>query len=74
MSVPTRPELQKLSLKQIEAALGKATKVTKSGSDTVYTYEANKTFELRFIISADTGKVDHISVYAPADTVNNMAG
>jgi hypothetical protein len=68
------PELQSLTLKQIEAALGKAAKVTKNGSDTIYTYEANKTFELRFIILADTGKVDHISVYAPADTVNNMAG
>ncbi|WP_165822371.1 YjgB family protein [Paenibacillus montanisoli] len=68
------PELQKLTLEQIEAALGKAEKVTKNGSDTIYTYKASDSFELRFIISADTGKVDHISVYAPADAVNNMAG
>lgn len=68
------PELQTLTLKQIEAALGKADKVTKNGSDTIYTYEAGKTFELRFIISKDTGKVHHISVYAPKDTINNMAG
>ncbi|SEN99452.1 YjgB family protein [Paenibacillus sp. OV219] len=68
------PELHSYTLKQIEAALGKANNVTKNGSDTIYTYEANKTFELRFIISKDTGKVDHISVFAPADAVNNMAG
>ncbi|MBO7748442.1 YjgB family protein [Paenibacillus sp. MWE-103] len=68
------PELRTLTLKQIEAALGKADQVTKNGTDTIYAYEANKTFELRFIIPADTGKVDHISVYAPADTINNMAG
>lgn len=68
------PELQKLTLKQIEAALGKADKVTKNGSDTIYTYEASDTFELRFIISKDTGKVDHVSVYSPKDTINNMAG
>ncbi|MFC4810937.1 YjgB family protein [Paenibacillus sp. GCM10023250] len=68
------PELRTITLKQIEAALGKADGVTKNGTDTIYTYDANKTFELRFIIPAGTGKVDHISVYAPADTINNMAG
>ncbi|AZN41299.1 YjgB family protein [Paenibacillus albus] len=67
-------ELQTLTLKQIEAALGKADNVTKNGNDTIYTYNANKTFQLRFVIPKDTGKVDHISVYAPADTINNMAG
>nr|WP_239565824.1 YjgB family protein [Paenibacillus sacheonensis] len=68
------PELQKLTLKQIETALGKAAKVTKNGTDSIYTYAASKTYELRFVIAAETGKVDHISVYAPSAAVNNMAG
>ncbi|WP_308635707.1 YjgB family protein [Paenibacillus silvisoli] len=67
-------ELQTLTLKEIEAALGKADKVTTNGNDNIYSYEANKTFELRFVIPSDTGKVHHISVYSPDDTRNNMAG
>lgn len=66
--------LHKLTLAQMEGALGKADRVTTNGGDSIYAYAAGKSFELRFIIPADTGKVDHISVYAPADAVNNMAG
>ena len=47
---------------------------TKSGEDSVYSYPAGKDYELRFIISPKTGKVDHISVLSPKDAVNNSAG
>ncbi|WP_258171164.1 YjgB family protein [Paenibacillus sp. R14(2021)] len=68
------PELHGLTLDDIVSALGKAASITKNGSDTIYTYKAGSDFQLRFVIPKSTGKVDHISVYSPADTINNMAG
>ncbi|WP_028611842.1 YjgB family protein [Paenibacillus harenae] len=67
-------ELQSLALKDIEAALGQADEKTANGSDDIYTYEVNKRYQLKFIIPESTGKVNHISVYSPEDTKNNMAG
>ncbi|MGM0880007.1 MAG: YjgB family protein [Bacillota bacterium] len=66
--------LQTLTLTDIEAALGKADETTVNGSDDIYTYQVNEQYQLKFIISEITGKVDHISVYSPEDTKNNMAG
>lgn len=68
------PSLQSLTLAQIEAALGKADEQTKNGDDDIYVYKAGEDFRLKFIIPKSTGTVDHISVYAPKDAVNNMAG
>ncbi|ANS74280.1 hypothetical protein AWM70_06510 [Paenibacillus yonginensis] len=68
------PELQKLTLEEIESALGKPVSIKKNGADTIYIYTASDQFQLKFIIPASTGKVDHISVFSPKDSVNNMAG
>ncbi|MFB9330169.1 YjgB family protein [Paenibacillus aurantiacus] len=68
------PSLQSLTLAQIEAAIGKADDQTKNGDDDIYVYKAGEDFQLKFIIPKSTGTVDHISVYAPKDAVNNMAG
>lgn len=68
------PKLQGLTLAQIKAALGKPDDVTKNGGDRIYIYKVNDQYELKFIIPASTGKVDHISVYSPQDAINNMAG
>ncbi|MFC4099675.1 YjgB family protein [Paenibacillus xanthanilyticus] len=68
------PSLQSLTLAQIEAAIGKADEQTKNGDDDIYVYKAGEDFQLKFIIPKSTGTVDHISVYAPKDAVNNMAG
>lgn len=68
------PDLQTLTLDDIKAALGDPAGVTKNGTDEIYIYNANKQYQLKFIIPASTGKVDHISVFSPADSVNNMAG
>lgn len=65
--------LQTLTLAQIEGALGKPTDTKVNGDDTIYIYKANEEFELKFIIPKSTGKVDHISVFAPKHAVNNMA-
>ena len=69
-----RSDLQVLTLKDIEAALGKPADTTKNGTDTIYIYTVSKQFQLKFIISAKTSKVDHISVFSPKDAGNNMAG
>ncbi|WP_274650957.1 YjgB family protein [Paenibacillus humicola] len=68
------PKLQTLTLKQIEQTLGKPADITKNGDDSIYIYQANSDYQLKFIIPKSTGKVDHISVYAPKDSINNMAG
>ncbi len=68
------PELQKLTLKDIEGVLGKPTDTKVNGDDTIYIYKANDQYQLKFIISKSTSKVDHISVYSPQDAINNMAG
>lgn len=68
------PELQKLTLNDIEKAIGKADATTTSGGDKIYTYQVNDQFQLKFAIPESTGLVDHISVYSPEDTKNNMAG
>jgi hypothetical protein len=68
------PKLTKLTLKQIEQALGKPADTKANGEDTIYIYNANDQFQLKFVIPKSTGKVDHISVFCPKDAVNLMAG
>jgi len=67
-------QLQKLTLKQIEAALGKPADIKVNNNDKIYIYKASNQFQLKFIIPGTTGKVDHISVFSEKDSVNNMAG
>ncbi|OMD31211.1 hypothetical protein BJP48_15245 [Paenibacillus odorifer] len=66
--------LQKLTLKQIEATLGKPDDTKVYGDDKIYTYQANDQYQLKFIIPSSTGTVDHISVFSEQDSFNNMAG
>lgn len=67
-------DLQKLTLKQIEKVLGKPADTTVNGRDKIYIYQANKQYQLKFIIPDSTGTVDHISVFSVHDSINNMAG
>jgi len=67
------PELQKLTLKDIEDTLGKPNDTKVNGDDKIYIYKANDQFELKFIIPKSIGKVDHISVFSPQDSINSMA-
>lgn len=67
-------KLQKITLKEIEAQLGKADEKTVNGKDDIYMYEVNDQFQLKFIIPQSSGKVHHISVFSPKDAKNNMAG
>ncbi|PFN19805.1 YjgB family protein [Bacillus cereus] len=67
-------ELKVITVKEIEKALGKPTAVKVNGDDKIYIYKVNNQFELKFIIPKSTGKVDHISVFSPEDSINKMAG
>ncbi|WP_379135741.1 DUF4309 domain-containing protein [Paenibacillus sp. sgz500958] len=67
-------ELQTLTLKEIEDTLGKPDDIKKNGQDTIYTYQAGKQYQLKFIIPESKGTVDHISVFSEQDSINNMAG
>ncbi|MBP2115629.1 DUF4309 domain-containing protein [Paenibacillus silagei] len=68
------PDLRNLTLKQIEEVLGKPDATTVNGEHNIYIYQANKQYQLKFIILESTGTVDHISVFSEQDTINNMAG
>ncbi|OKP83601.1 hypothetical protein A3842_08830 [Paenibacillus sp. P3E] len=67
-------DLQKLTLKQIEAVLGTPDHTTVNGSDKIYIYQAGKQYDLKFIIPDASSTVDHISVFSEQDSINNMAG
>ncbi|HDR7516293.1 YjgB family protein [Bacillus mobilis] len=67
-------ELQSITLQEIEKALGKPASVKVNGEDKIYAYKVNNQFELKFIIPKSTGKVNHISVFSPEDSINKMAG
>ncbi|MGP7817638.1 YjgB family protein [Niallia sp. 01092] len=67
------PKLQTITYDQVVNTLGKPTKLLKNRNDNIYVYTVNKQFQLKFIIPSSTGKVDHISVYSPQDSINNMA-
>ncbi|MED1115656.1 YjgB family protein [Bacillus paramycoides] len=67
-------ELKSITLQEIEKALGKPASVKVNGNDKIYVYKVNNQFELKFVIPKSTGKVDHISVFSPEDSINKMAG
>ncbi|MNN93443.1 hypothetical protein D3C81_2118940 [compost metagenome] len=67
-------DLQKLTLKEIEAVLGEPEKTAVNGGDKIYMYQAGKQYELKFIIPDASGTVGHISVFSEQDSINNMAG
>ncbi|MGF9770427.1 YjgB family protein [Bacillus albus] len=67
-------ELKSITLQDIEKALGKPTSVKVNGEDKIYVYKVSNQFELKFIIPESTGKVNHISVISPEDSINKMAG
>ncbi|ATI53145.1 YjgB family protein [Bacillus cereus group sp. BfR-BA-01445] len=66
--------LKSITFQEIEKALGKPAAVKVNGEDKIYVYKVNNQFELKFIILKSTGKVNHISVFSPEDSINKMAG
>ncbi|SFE58973.1 protein of unknown function [Paenibacillus catalpae] len=68
------PELQKLTRKSIEQALGKPDSPSYDDNNLYYSYSVSETFQIKFAISKKKDMVNYVSVYAPKDAVNNMAG
>ncbi|MGG1660934.1 YjgB family protein [Brevibacillus sp. NRS-1366] len=74
------PRLQSISLAEVQDALGKPQSVTTAGGQTIYTYKVTDKYELKIIFSGVMGKkpstlyIDHVNVYYPRGTINNMAG
>ncbi|MBG0961987.1 YjgB family protein [Bacillus sp. SRB1LM] len=66
--------LKSITLQEIEKALGKPASIKVNSEDKIYVYRVNNQFELKFIIPKSTGKVNHISVFSPEDSINKMAG
>ncbi|WP_079911818.1 YjgB family protein [Paenibacillus sp. 32352] len=67
-------KLHELGFSQIKSALGQPDDTIANKTETIYVYQANDQFQLKFIIPSSTGKVDHISVFSPQDAKNLMAG
>lgn len=65
-------EIQQITFDEVKGVLGKPDEVRYSGRDTIWVYNVNEKFQLKFVGSKST--VDHISVYYPAGAKNQMAG
>lgn len=73
------PRLQAISLTEVNEALGKPQSVATAGGQTIYTYKVTDKYELKVIFSGVVGKdstlyIDHVNIYYPRGTFNNMAG
>ncbi|EJL21014.1 YjgB family protein [Brevibacillus sp. BC25] len=74
------PRLQAITLAEVRETLGEPTNKTTTGGQTIYTYKVTPDYELKFIFSGimtddpKTIYIDHVNIYYPRGTFNNMAG
>ncbi len=71
--------LQAISQAEVLQTLGKPNNVTTTAGETIYTYKVTPDYELKIIFSGTGGKpeklyIDHVNIYYPRGTINNMAG
>ncbi|GFP74583.1 M56 family metallopeptidase [Clostridium fungisolvens] len=71
--------LKDIKYNDVEKTLGKPAVINKTSTEHIIIYNVNKTYQLMLIFPKPTDanknpSLDHISVYDPADAVNNMAG
>ncbi|MDF2681539.1 MAG: hypothetical protein K0R47_2729 [Brevibacillus sp.] len=74
-------QLQYASLTDVVKTLGKPQSTTNVAGQTIYTYKVNDKYELKIVFSGvangnnDTKLfIDHVNVFYPRGTINNMAG
>jgi hypothetical protein len=65
-------EIQQITFDEVNGVLGKPNEVHYSNGDTIWVFNVNEKFQLKFVGSKST--IDHISVFCPADAKNQMAG
>ncbi|MCJ8008549.1 polysaccharide deacetylase family protein [Lederbergia wuyishanensis] len=58
--------LRELTMEKVEHELGQPKDMRKNNQESIYVYELQNNTELKFIISSNTKRVDHISIYNPA--------
>ncbi|WP_103109611.1 YjgB family protein [Brevibacillus reuszeri] len=74
------PRLQAISLAEVNQALGEPQSKTTLNGETIYTYKVNDKYELKIIFTGVIDKkkstlyIDHVNIYYPRGTINNMAG
>ncbi|GED27816.1 hypothetical protein BAG01nite_39180 [Brevibacillus agri] len=73
------PRLQAITQAEVLQALGKPTSTATAAGQTIYTYKVTPDYELKIVFSGTAGKpeslyIDHVNIYYPRGTVNNMAG
>ncbi|MFG0215250.1 YjgB family protein [Brevibacillus porteri] len=74
------PRLQAVTLAEVRETLGEPANKTTTGGQTIYTYKVTPDYELKFIFSGimtddpNTLYIDHVNIYYPRGTFNNMAG
>lgn len=74
------PQLQFITATDVEKTLGKPQAITTTRTETIYTYKVNDKYELKIVFSGIAGPgqktlyIDHVNVYYPRGTINNMAG
>ncbi|MFF0828616.1 YjgB family protein [Brevibacillus sp. NPDC003359] len=74
------PRLQAITLAEVLETLGKPASQATTGGQTIYTYKVTPDYELKIIFSGiltddtNTLYIDHVNIYYPRGTFNNMAG
>ncbi|GED59513.1 YjgB family protein [Brevibacillus formosus] len=74
------PRLQAITLAEVRETLGEPASKTTTGGQTIYTYKVTPDYELKFIFSGimtddpNSLYIDHVNIYYPRGTFNNMAG
>lgn len=74
------PRLQTITLAEVRETLGEPASKTTTGGQTIYTYKVTPDYELKFIFSGimtddpNSLYIDHVNIYYPRGTFNNMAG
>ncbi|WP_066065659.1 DUF4309 domain-containing protein [Neobacillus soli] len=66
-------DLNQITYKQIEKALGQPTETRESNNEAIYVYKLNEKIELKFIIPNAQKGVDHISVFNPVRAITKSA-
>jgi peptidoglycan/xylan/chitin deacetylase (PgdA/CDA1 family) len=58
-------DLNEITFKMIDKALGKPTQVREINNETIYVYELDTKIELKFILPSSDNGIDHISIFNP---------
>ncbi|MGN7472093.1 YjgB family protein [Brevibacillus sp. SAFN-007a] len=71
--------LQAITQAEVLQALGKPSSTATVAGQTIYTYQVTPDYELKIIFSQTAGAaenlyIDHVNIFYPRGTINNMAG